>query len=115
MIKTRCSVALALVVVVGGLSNNRDASIIFKLDDILFLKIVEDRVGLVEVLVGLFGELKLGLKILDLLKPLIQGSVLISIDTLLFSVGGLGQPSLRVGLQELSRRSLRATKFKKKG
>ena len=100
------SVSLALVILIGLLREHRDYSVSLKSDDLLGLELVEHVGSLLEVgsLGGGLGEL--GLQLLDLVEALLEGGILVSVDTLLLGVGGLGEPSLGTGLEELGRGSL---------
>ena len=59
---------LLLVVSLGG--SDGDAAIVLELDDILGGEVVEEGVGLVNVLSGLLGSCQLLLELLDLQEPL---------------------------------------------
>ena len=77
-------VVLLLVVSLGG--SDRHAPIVLELDDILGGEVVEEGVGLVQMLVGGLGKEQLLLQLLDLLEPLSECGVLIGVDTLLLFV-----------------------------
>ena len=109
------SVSLALFILISLLREHRDASVYLKADDLLGLELVEHVGGLLEV-GGLGGGLcELGFQLLDLLEALFEGGILIGVDALLLGVGGLGEPSLGTGLEELGRGSLRAIAYKRLG
>ena len=75
------SEVVVLRLLIDRVGDDGDTTIVLELDDFLVGEVVQEGVGLVQVLTRFLGELQLCLELFDLLESFGQSCILVVVDT----------------------------------